>query len=214
MEMNVINSLKGEAYDYLSMQIKNNNIQPNTRINETLIATHLNMSRTPVRQAIYQLEKEGEIEHRLYQGFYVREKKIDIHTYINLLDVLNLLIKDAVSTTRYKTEDYQALELQIEKVSEANELMSYITNQTRFFLKLLEIKGNQFAYAAGHSLCVKLEQLSNMEVKEAILEAKQKTVMYMEKITNHLRRKERSLALQTLEDMHNYFILHALKRVG
>ncbi|MBC2161759.1 GntR family transcriptional regulator [Listeria booriae] len=211
--MNAINSLKGEAYDYLSTQIKNNNIQPNTRINETLIATHLNMSRTPVRQAIYQLEKEGEIEHRLYQGFYVREKKIDIHTYINLLDVLTLLIKDAVSTTRYKNEDFQALDEKIEEAVYATDQTTYLRNQMNFFLKLLEIKGNQFAYAAGNSLCTKLENLSNMEVKEAIMEAKQKTIIYMEKITSHLRLKERSLALQTLEDMHNYYILQSLKRI-
>ncbi|MBC2175047.1 GntR family transcriptional regulator [Listeria booriae] len=211
--MNAINSLKGEAYEYLSTQIKNNNIQPNTRINETLIATHLNMSRTPVRQAIYQLEKEGEIEHRLYQGFYVREKKIDIHTYINLLDVLTLLIKDAVSTTRYKDEDFQALDEKIEEAVYATDHTTYLRNQMNFFLKLLEIKGNQFAYTAGNSLCTKLENLSNMEVKEAIMEAKQKTIIYMEKITSHLRLKERSLALQTLEDMHNYYILQSLKRI-
>ncbi|MBC1371539.1 GntR family transcriptional regulator [Listeria booriae] len=211
--MNAINSLKGEAYEYLSTQIKNNNIQPNTRINETLIATHLNMSRTPVRQAIYQLEKEGEIEHRLYQGFYVREKKIDIHTYINLLDVLTLLIKDAVSTTRYKDEDFQALDEKIEEAVYATDHTAYLRNQMNFFLKLLEIKGNQFAYTAGNSLCTKLENLSNMEVKEAIMEAKQKTIIYMEKIRSHLRLKERSLALQTLEDMHNYYILQSLKRI-
>lgn len=52
-------SRKKQVYDYLLEAIISNRIPPGTPIVETNIATDLNMSRTPIREALQELEAEG-----------------------------------------------------------------------------------------------------------------------------------------------------------
>lgn len=55
---------KEEAYDYIRQRIVENDFRPNEVISENQITEKLNMSRTPVREALKQLEADGLIELR------------------------------------------------------------------------------------------------------------------------------------------------------
>lgn len=55
---------KEEAYDYIRGEIVHNHFHPNEVISENQITEKLNMSRTPVREALKQLEADGLIELR------------------------------------------------------------------------------------------------------------------------------------------------------
>lgn len=50
---------KEEAYDYIKREIVLNHFHPNEVISENQITDRLNMSRTPVREAMKQLESDG-----------------------------------------------------------------------------------------------------------------------------------------------------------
>ncbi|WP_251546597.1 GntR family transcriptional regulator [Limosilactobacillus caecicola] len=55
---------KEEAYNYIRGEIVHNHFRPNEVISENQITEKLNMSRTPVREALKQLEADGLIEMR------------------------------------------------------------------------------------------------------------------------------------------------------
>lgn len=55
---------KEEAYEYIRGEIVHNHFRPNQVISENQITEQLNMSRTPVREALKQLEADGLIEMR------------------------------------------------------------------------------------------------------------------------------------------------------
>ena len=55
---------KEEAYEYIRGEIVHNQFRPNEVISENQITDKLNMSRTPVREALKQLEVDGLIEMR------------------------------------------------------------------------------------------------------------------------------------------------------
>ena len=55
---------KEEAYDYIRSEIVHNHFHPNEVVSENQITDKLNMSRTPVREALKQLEADGLIEMR------------------------------------------------------------------------------------------------------------------------------------------------------
>ncbi len=55
---------KEEAYEYIRGEIVHNQFRPNEVISENQITDKLNMSRTPVREALKQLEADGLIEMR------------------------------------------------------------------------------------------------------------------------------------------------------
>jgi DNA-binding GntR family transcriptional regulator len=60
------------AYDRLSAMILTGMLRPGVRLDERLLAERMGISRTPLRGAIGQLASDGLVEHRPYQGNFVR----------------------------------------------------------------------------------------------------------------------------------------------
>ena len=52
-------SLKDHVYEYISESIKDGSLRPGDKINEQHLSDKLNVSRTPVREALIQLAAEG-----------------------------------------------------------------------------------------------------------------------------------------------------------
>ena len=65
---------QGEAaYAKLLAAIRNGEFAPGDRLRETDVASRLNLSRTPVREALRRLEAEGIVEHRPRLGAIIRQ---------------------------------------------------------------------------------------------------------------------------------------------
>ncbi|MDP2644677.1 MAG: GntR family transcriptional regulator [Desulfobacterales bacterium] len=66
--------LVGEhVFEYLKKTVVRGEFPPGARLVENIIAQALNVSRTPVREAIHKLEKEGLLEKQTRGGFIIRE---------------------------------------------------------------------------------------------------------------------------------------------
>jgi DNA-binding GntR family transcriptional regulator len=61
------------AFDRLRDEIRQGRLAPGSRLTETEIAQRLNISRTPVREAIRRLEAEGLVQHLPRAGAVVRQ---------------------------------------------------------------------------------------------------------------------------------------------
>ncbi|MEO9575030.1 MAG: GntR family transcriptional regulator [Tateyamaria sp.] len=61
------------AYAKLLAAIRNGEFSPGDRLRETDVASRLNLSRTPVREALRRLEAEGIVEHRPRLGAIIRQ---------------------------------------------------------------------------------------------------------------------------------------------
>lgn len=70
--MNSYKSLKDHVYDYISEKINDGSLTSAKKIDEQLICEELNISRTPVREALIQLTTEGYLENLPRRGFYLR----------------------------------------------------------------------------------------------------------------------------------------------
>ncbi|WP_432404356.1 GntR family transcriptional regulator [Wukongibacter sp. M2B1] len=90
--MNQYMSLKDHVYNYISQKITEGNLTPNEKINEQLICEELQISRTPVREALIQLTTEGYLENLPRRGFRVRpideNKAIELYMIIGNLEGL------------------------------------------------------------------------------------------------------------------------------
>ena len=89
-------SLADTAYDKLKASIFDFELLPGDRFSETDIAERLRMSRTPVREALYRLEREGYLQVHLRVGWSVRP--FDFRQFENFYD-LRLILEEA-SVTR------------------------------------------------------------------------------------------------------------------
>ena len=54
-----LKSLREQVYDYLRVQMNDGKIRPGLFLNLNEISQELGMSRTPLRDALFQLESEG-----------------------------------------------------------------------------------------------------------------------------------------------------------
>lgn len=77
------------AYDDLKEKIINNILQPGDIINDTELSNELNTSKTPIREALQQLEMEGFIENLPGKGSFV--SRISIQDLKELFDIRNML---------------------------------------------------------------------------------------------------------------------------
>lgn len=83
-------SLKDHVYDYIADQILKGNLLPNEKINENKICKELNISRTPVREALIQLSSEGVLKNVPRKGFVLKtlnsKEAAEIYEVVGVLD--------------------------------------------------------------------------------------------------------------------------------
>ena len=85
-------SLAETAYAHIKASIFDFELLPGDRFSETEIAERLKMSRTPVRDALYRLERERYLQVHLRSGWSVRA--YDFHQFEALYD-LRLILEEA-----------------------------------------------------------------------------------------------------------------------
>ena len=88
--------MKTMAYDYLKDRIINNRIPANENLNERTIAKELNISTTPVKEALLRLELENHLQIFPRRGIYIKEVNLKLikdvfQAQIKLQHILNEL---------------------------------------------------------------------------------------------------------------------------
>ncbi|MFI3172617.1 MAG: GntR family transcriptional regulator [Eubacteriales bacterium] len=69
-------SLKGKAFDYIKQNIINCVYMPNTILSEAELISEMDISRTPIREALCKLEQEGLIQILPKRGIIVKDISI------------------------------------------------------------------------------------------------------------------------------------------
>lgn len=89
-------SLSSQIYLRLRQQLMSARFQPGERIKIRDLAQQLGTSETPVREALFQLVKDGALEMK--PGYYIRVRRVNLKEYMELRD------------TRLVLEPYAALQ--------------------------------------------------------------------------------------------------------
>ena len=87
-------TLADSAYSSLKRDILDFRLAPGDRFTETEIAERLQVSRTPVREALFRLEREGYLEVRQRNGWLV--KPLDFNTLDHFYELRSVLEASAV----------------------------------------------------------------------------------------------------------------------
>ncbi|MCZ8099896.1 MAG: GntR family transcriptional regulator [Burkholderiales bacterium] len=85
-----------QAYEQVLDMIMGGQLKPGTLIQERRLAEHLNMSRTPLRDALLMLEGEGLLDRQGAKGLQVRY--LNLEDFIENLNIRRLLEPDAART--------------------------------------------------------------------------------------------------------------------
>lgn len=82
-------SLKDHVYNYISEKINDGSLKADDKINEQQISDALNISRTPIREALIQLASDGFLENIPRRGF--RVKYLDVKKAQELYETIGTL---------------------------------------------------------------------------------------------------------------------------
>ncbi|WP_116084880.1 GntR family transcriptional regulator [Tropicimonas sp. IMCC34011] len=116
-----VGRLQGQdAYERLLEEIRRGDLKPGARLTETEIASRLNISRTPVREAIRRLEADGLVAHEPRSGATVRT--LDYAEVMELYEMRTVLEGTAARLAARAATDVEMAELEAinEEMREAN----------------------------------------------------------------------------------------------
>lgn len=154
-------SLKDHVYKYISDKISDGSLKPDDKINEQQISESLNISRTPIREALIQLASDGLLENTPRRGFRVKvldvKKAQELYEIIGMLDgklaydAVNLITDEHINEMEFLAKAMDSAidqglrekyyELQVEfhdtyiNLNENKEMISLINKLKNIFLR-------------------------------------------------------------------------------
>ena len=139
-------SLKDHVYQYLYEKINNDQLKPKDKINESQLCKDIEVSRTPIREALIQLEDEGYIERVPRRGFIVKE--ISAAKIKEICQILGCLdgFAAALAIDRMKERDLQEMKSLVGKMDEAisdRKIREYFRLQRDFHDVYVSMCGNR-----------------------------------------------------------------------
>lgn len=139
-------SLGNQAYQELKRIILDRQIPPGGKLNEGDLAQALGISRTPIREAINRLEKEGLVKIVPQKGAYVVQfTEADIYELFLIRENLEGLAA-YLAATRISEKDLAKLEPAVEGFSEPfdeKEIRRYAREDFKFHQAVVQLSGAQ-----------------------------------------------------------------------
>lgn len=140
-------TLPEAAYQAVRRNILDNEWAPGFQATEQEVATHLNMSRTPVREALMRLQQEGLIEVVPRHGMRVLPvSPADMKEIYEVLTSLESTAAELAAARRLSGEEIRALEKASEDMDGAlkrNDLEAWARADEAFHALLLDLCGNR-----------------------------------------------------------------------
>ena len=138
--------LREIVYEELKRQIMVGEIPPGTRMMEVELADDMGVSRTPIREAIRKLEKEGLVSIEPRRGAYASE--ISIKDMVDVLEVREFLegMAAGLASKRITEEEIEAIKHSIDAYRDAVEsgATEEIIEEDEIFHKLIvDCSGNK-----------------------------------------------------------------------
>ncbi|MCI2062508.1 MAG: GntR family transcriptional regulator [Eubacteriaceae bacterium] len=145
-----IKSLSDQVYDYIINQIKTGKLAYGAKVNENKLIEELNISRTPIREALIQLASDNVLDNISRKGFFVKsysdEEVDEIYSVVGILD--SNAIKLAIP--HLKSAHLKMMRFEVEKmaiaIKEKNYEM-YTLSQEEFHSIYLEQCHNSYLIA-------------------------------------------------------------------
>ena len=139
-----LKSLKEQVYDYLRVQMNEGRLRPGAFLNLNDISRELGMSRTPLRDALFQLESEGFVTIFPRRGVVVNsltlEKIRNIYEILGALESAALLLVavrfrdgDADMMEKYNQQMRKALDVYLDMLDNAEMLHAIKIRKERLY---------------------------------------------------------------------------------
>ena len=102
-------TLEHLAYIKIKNQILSGEYQEGLRLTESRLSKDLNMSRTPIRNALSRLTSEGILNHESHCGITVAFTGAPIKKIVEVLEICLVFVKHTIEKVRKKNESFDSI---------------------------------------------------------------------------------------------------------
>ena len=194
-------SLGDIAYQSLVEAIVNQVFAPGTQVNIDMLARELNMSNTPVREALMRMTGEGFVEQKANKGFVVTNF-LNQEQLRNMFAVRHLLETHALSTGKITANDITELEKLAQQMVAAGDGLVYqdfkefLENDHLLHRKIVALSENEFLINSWENLNVHLH-LSRLYTGIGLFDRNNSTVEHID-VVRALQADKREQAVSLL----------------
>ena len=196
-------SLKECVYDYLRKELENGGLKPGDTIDEKSLSEKLNVSRTPIREAVIQLEVEGFVSILPRRRIYVNElKEKDIE---NIYQVIGALEGKAAARAIDRMNDKHVEELKqlyekMKKALDEGDFSKYMKYNLASHEIFLELNDNELLTRLVKQLKMRLYDFP--ETIKKIPEWEDHLMEHHHKMIELCKRKDKEGIQKLLSDVH------------
>ena len=189
------------AYDTLKRRILDNQLPPGAMLSEVALAQKLNMSRTPIREALKMLMRDDLVEIRDGVGTFVKsatQKDIeDAYAVRQALEVL--AARTAIGA--FSSEELDALEARLEQ-GETVRVEEFADADWALHDQILQKSGNRYAQKATNDLRAVLRRYQYLSVR--LLSRVEESLTEHLAILDCIRRRDLARLTELLENHIQY----------
>jgi DNA-binding GntR family transcriptional regulator len=143
-------TLTDQAYQELEEEITTLRIPPGTIVSETLLSERFGVGRTPVREALQRLAREGLVVIMPRRGVVVSD--IDVAAQLRLLEVRRelerLMVRGAARRALQRQRKcFEEIASGMDQAAKREDGLAFMRLDREFNLLLLEVAGNEFGAA-------------------------------------------------------------------
>lgn len=204
-QLEKVKSLKDQIYEIIKEDIINQTYQNNTVLNEKKISQELNVSKTPVREALKALEAEGWVEYVPYKGILVKQMSLaDLQDVFRVRKALEVMVTES-AVEKITPQLLQELKKSMQKQEALLENNDPIV--TEFIDYDLEFHGILLKIAGSHLLADLIGQMRDKSKSfgmQAIFASRSR---YTETIVEH-RRIYDAVAAKDLQEAKSAMASH------
>ncbi|WP_422104810.1 GntR family transcriptional regulator [Winogradskyella sp.] len=185
---------KDEVKKILLEHILVGHIKPGERISLPRVAKELDLSVTPIREALTQLSETGIVNYIANRGFFVME--LSITEAKEIYDLMAVLERNAVKNSSYTTKQIEELRGINGAFIHAKNALEMLDYDRLFHQKLIETYNNGLAVKIIENLRVRISLYDYAFWNQ---DQKLKSIAMHEKIINYLAANDVTKALTLVE---------------
>ena len=198
-----LKTLKEQVYEYLREQIEKGIIKPGSKINMEETSRKLGVSKTPLRDALIQLETEGFVTIIPRKGIVVNGLTMeDIKNYYQIIGALEsaALLSVAEKLDEAKITQMEQLNREMKEAIEADNFDLYYEKNLKFH--------NTYLYLCGNRELIKIVESRKKRLydfprkKGFIKEWEVASIGEHQQIVEHLKKGEFKKAAEYIRDVH------------
>lgn len=160
-------SRKDDAYNYISEQILSNQLQPGTPVSEVDVASKLNISRTPVREALRDLASDGLVISLPSRGSFVSTlSPYDVEEIGDLRILLECWSLER-GIQSFTEEEISSFETRFQKAYDKNDWKALHEVDRAFHSAIVEHSGSRRVAEFARTLFMQIDRIRRTSAKSS-----------------------------------------------